>query len=140
LQDRADGDLGVGLDEVPARQRRHPEDVLLGVVVAGLELLRDQVLAVVAQVVVVRWIAKGRLQLRPALLEGVRDVLEEDETEDDVLVDRCIEHGQQLVGCGPELLVQVVEELLFVGVHPTSFRSGGRRWGARNQSIGIAES
>jgi hypothetical protein len=42
LQHRAVGDLGVGSDEVPAGQRGHPEDVLLQVVVAGLEFLLDQ--------------------------------------------------------------------------------------------------
>jgi hypothetical protein len=55
----ADGDLGAGLEEIPARQGRHPEDVLLGVVVARFEFLLDQLGAVRAEVVVVGWIDEG---------------------------------------------------------------------------------
>jgi hypothetical protein len=38
----------------------------------------------------------------PLLLEGVGDVLEEDQAEDDVLVLRGVEVATQLVGCLPE--------------------------------------
>lgn len=34
-----------------------------------------------------------------------------------MLVNRCIEHGQQLVGHSPQTLVEVIEELLFFQVH-----------------------
>jgi hypothetical protein len=51
------------------------------------------------------------------LFEGVGDVLQEDQAQHHVLVDGGIQVGAQLVGGGPELFFEVVEELLFDGVH-----------------------
>ena len=61
----------LGLEMGPARLGRHPEDVLGGVLVS-----------------VLRVGALGPLGFEPGvhLLEGVGDVLQEDKTEDDVLV------------------------------------------------------
>ena len=116
---------------LPAGFHRHPEHVFLGVVVAHFELGGDVVFvrlrgrsrvkkaAVFVRVHVVVMIRVGELFTQFALpfFEGIGDVLEEDQTEHDVLVHGGIEVGAQLVGSGPELLFQVVEELLFDGFH-----------------------
>jgi hypothetical protein len=41
-----------------------------------------------------------------------------------VLLNSSVEHRQELVGCGPKLLVEVVEELLFFGVQVFSINMG----------------
>ena len=89
VHQRADGRLrGAGLQVRPARLLRHPEDVdgavLVGVLrVGALRLLR--------------------LQLGVLRLEGVGDVLEEDQAEDDVLVLGRVHVVAQRVGGRPEL-------------------------------------
>ena len=85
----ADGRLPrFGPQPRPARLRRHPEDVgrpiLIGVFGVGP-------------------LVAFRLQRRVALLEGVGDVLEEDEAQDDVLVLGGVHVVAQRVGRGPEL-------------------------------------
>jgi len=116
--------LGVGLHEVPARERRHPEDVLLDVVVAGFEFLLDQLARIGAEVVVVRRVDKGGLQLGAALLEGVGDVLQEDQAQHDVHVVAGVDIGAQAVGRVPQTLVEVVEELLFFAIHSSPATTG----------------
>ncbi len=111
---------------LPAGLHWHPEHVLLGVVVADFQLggdvffvlLRTRA-AVFGRVHVIVVLRVGELFAQFALpfFEGVGDVLEEDQPEHDVLVHGGIEVGAQLVGSSPELLFQVVEELLFDGSH-----------------------
>jgi hypothetical protein len=89
VHEPADGGLlRLGLQVRPARFGRHPEDaqgaVLVGVLgVGALGLLGDEP--------------------RVVLLEGVGDVLEEDETQDDVLVLGRVHAAAQGVGHLPEL-------------------------------------
>ena len=89
VDQRADGRLRrAGLQVLPARLLRHPEDaggaVLVGVLgVGALRLLR--------------------FELGVLGLEGVGDVLEEDQAEDDVLVLGRVHVVAQRVGGGPEL-------------------------------------
>src|SRR5205823_3826568 len=89
----ADGRLlGPGLETLlagPAGVLGNPEDVVGGVLVAVLRV-------------------GPRLgeQLRPVFLEGVGDVLEEDEAEDDVLVLGGVHRAAELVGGEPELLLE----------------------------------
>ena len=84
------GLLGAVLEVGPARAGRHPEDVL------GFVFVR--VFGIGAGVV-----AFAGDELRVVLLEGVGDVFEEDEAEDDVLVFRRVHVVAQLVGGEPEL-------------------------------------
>src|SRR5208282_1450445 len=80
---------GGGLELAPAGLRRDPEDVMPHVLVAvlriGLGLLLDRVVP---------------------LLEGVGDVLEEDQPEGDVLVLASVHVPAHLVRRGPELLLE----------------------------------
>ena len=69
----------------------------------------------VEEVVALR-VAKLRLDFLLPDGEGVGDVFEEDEAEDGVLVDGGVEAGAEAVGGGPELFVEVAEELLGVWV------------------------
>jgi len=90
VDDLADlGRLGGGLELAPAGLRRDPEDVMPHVLVAvlriGLGLLLDRVVP---------------------LLEGVGDVLEEDQPEGDVLVLASVHVPAHLVRRGPELLLE----------------------------------
>jgi hypothetical protein len=62
-------------------------------------------------------IAKLGVQLTLAFFKGIRDVLQEDQTQYYVLVERGIQGGAQLIGGGPELFLKFVEELLFNSVH-----------------------
>jgi len=101
LQHGAVGDLGVILDEVPARQRGHPEHVLLGVVVARFEFLFDQIGAIRSKVVVILRIGECGLQFFAALLEGIGYVLEKDQAEHNMLVHGGVKHRQQLVSRRP---------------------------------------
>jgi hypothetical protein len=50
-------DLGVRFEKIPPRQRRHPENILLGVVVADFQLFNDRGI-VITKVVVIVWIAE----------------------------------------------------------------------------------
>ena len=52
-----------------------------------------------------------------ALFEGVGDVLQEDQAQHYVLVDRGVQAGAQFVSGGPQLFFELVEKLLFDGVH-----------------------
>ncbi len=66
-----------------------------------------------------------------AFLEGVGDVFQEDQAQYYVLIDSSIEVGAQLVGGGPELFFELVEELLFDWVHccfPDEFGAGVSSW------------
>ena len=89
VDELADGRLaGLRLQVRPARLGRHPEDalgaVLVGILgVGALRLLGDE--------------------LGVMLLEGVGDVLEEDQPEDDVLVLGGVHAAAQRVGHPPEL-------------------------------------
>ena len=89
------GARGLVLEVLPARLGRHPEDPLGGVLVAVLQqafelLARD---AVGFQL---------GLELVAAGLEGVGDVLEEEQAEDDVLVLGGVDLAAQGVGRLPE--------------------------------------
>ena len=84
------GLLGAGLEVGPAGFLRHPEDVL-GFVFVGVFGIRAGVVAFASD------------ELGVVLLEGVGDVFEEDEAEDDVLVFRRVHVVAQLVGGEPEL-------------------------------------
>jgi hypothetical protein len=75
----------------PARVLRHPEDVL-GAVLIGVFRVGAGLLV---------GIERGVF-----LLEGVRDVLQENETEDDVFVLGRVHVVAQLVGCLPELRLE----------------------------------
>ncbi|MEA3220284.1 MAG: hypothetical protein OZX49_01390 [Immundisolibacter sp.] len=89
VHQRADGRLrGVGLQVRPARLLRHPEDA------GGTVLVR-----------VFRVGALGflRFELGVLGLEGVGDVLEEDQAQDDVLVLGRVHVVAQRVGGGPQL-------------------------------------
>ena len=86
------------LEITPARFGRHPEDALGGVLVPVLGGL----------------FTPSVQHQRVALLEGVGDVLEEDEAEDDVLVLGGVHAAAEGVGHAPELGA-VVEGLAGVG-------------------------
>ena len=91
IHDLADGGLlGAVLQVAPAGGGGHPEDIL------GLVLVL--VLGVGTFVV-----ALAGHELGAVFLEGVGDVLEEDETEDNVLVLRRVHVVAELVGSEPEL-------------------------------------
>ena len=92
------GDVGAGglvLEVRPARLGRHPEDALGGVLVAvfeqAFELLAADAVA-----------SQLGLELVAAGLEGVGDVLEEEQAEDDVLVLGGVDLPAQGVGGLPE--------------------------------------
>lgn len=121
-QRRLGRQLGAVAQGVPAGFQRHPEHVFLGVVVAHLKLGSKVALVVVGVVLrghVVVMVGVGELlaQFALAFIEGIGNIFEKDQPEHDVLVHRRVEVGAQLVGSGPELFFQVVEELLFDGVH-----------------------
>ncbi len=97
------GLLGLRADGLPARRGGHPEHVGHRVVVALLQRLG--VVGGVGQVQVARLVGERGLELRAALVEGVADVLEEDQAEDDVLVLGGVHRRAQLVGGGPEGLL-----------------------------------
>jgi hypothetical protein len=80
--------LRLGLQVRPARLGRHPEDVQRAVLVGVLR--------------VGALVAFG-FQLRVLLLKGIRDVLKEDEPEDDVFVFGGVHRAAQRVGHLPEL-------------------------------------
>jgi len=114
------------MEHLPAGLGGHPEDVLLGVIVAHLQFLGKRLGIPIAEVGGVQEVVGGRVlelgaQLTPALFKGVADVFEEDQPEDDVLVDGGIQRGQELVGRSPELPFEVAEKLLFDSVQRVSF-------------------
>ena len=91
VHDLADGGLlGAGLEVGPAGFGGHPEDVL-GLVFVRVFGIRPGVVALAGE------------ELGAVFLEGVGDVFEEDEAEDDVLVFRRVHVVAQLVGGEPEL-------------------------------------
>ena len=71
LEFGAERNLGIVPDKIPTRQRRDPENVLFGVVVAGLQFLGDQIVGVVTQIVIMFRIAEIGFQFRVTLLERV---------------------------------------------------------------------
>ena len=75
---RAEWNFGVGTEEIPARQCRHPENVSFGEVVAGFEFAGDQLLDIVAEIIFVLRIAKMLFQLGAPFPKSVRDVFQED--------------------------------------------------------------
>ena len=78
---------------MPTCKCRHPENVLLGEIVARFEFVADQIFGIFAQVVVVLWTSEICLEFGAALHEGVGHVLEEYKAEHDVLVYGGVEHG-----------------------------------------------
>ena len=89
VDELADGGLlRLGLQVRPARLGRHPEDAEGAVLVRVLGIGALRLLG---------------HELGVLLLEGVRDVLEEDQPEDDVLVLGCVHAAAQGVGHLPEL-------------------------------------
>ena len=87
----ADGGLfGIGLEVRPARFGGHPEDVL-GLVFVRVFGIGTGVIALTCD------------EFGAVFLEGVGDVFEEDQAEDDVFVFRRIHVVAQLVGSEPEL-------------------------------------
>ena len=84
------GELRAGVELRPAGVHRHPEDVAGEVFVFILGIRAGEV-------------ALARDELGVVVVEGVRDVFEEDEAEDDVLVFRRVHVVAQLVGGEPEL-------------------------------------
>ena len=130
VHDLADGGLlGAGLEVGPAGLRGHPEDVL------GLVFVR--VFGIGAGVV-----ALAGDELGAVFLEGVGDVFEEDEAEDDVLVLRRVHVVAELVGGEPELGLEadgggrgVLGRVFAFGWHGKGGRD--RNWGGvggRNRS------
>ncbi len=82
------GLLRVLLEVVPSRLRRHPEDIVSPVLVRVLRVCSLSLLG---------------NEFRVALLESVRNIFEEDEPEDDVLVLRCVHAAAELVRRFPHL-------------------------------------
>jgi hypothetical protein len=72
-------------------------------------------------------IGKRRGVRLAAFLEGVGHVLEEDQAQHDMHVVARVDVGPQLVGGGPQALVEVVEELLLLVVHGAQSGEKGQR-------------
>ena len=126
VDDRADGGLvGPGLQDRPAGVGRHPEDVLGDVLVAVLGGFCTPL---------------GE-HLCVALLEGVGNVLEEDEAEDDVLVLGGVHAAAEGVGHAPELGA-VVEGLAGGGASGGHGVLSGSRWvsGSHGATGGLLDS
>ena len=113
--------LGVGADRLPACRPRHPEAVDHRVVVALLGGIRPVI--GVRQIEVVGFVGERKRQLVAALVEGVADVLQEDQAEHDVLVLGRIHRRAQLVGRRPEGFLEVL-------VHSVTGESARRRAGS----------
>ena len=92
--------LGLGDQRVPPGVRIDPEHAVPGVLVRILQRFSQLVGAVV--------LAQFVLNRRAALIEGVRDVLEEDEPQDDVLVLRRVHGAAQLVGGLPQCVLKLL--------------------------------
>ena len=84
------GELGIGLKEGPAGLFRNPEDIGGEVLVLVLGIGPSE-------------LALSRDELGMVLLEAVGDVLQEDETEDDVLVLGRVHVVAELIGGEPQL-------------------------------------
>ena len=93
--------LGVLGEVRPTSGRGDPEDVVAGVLVDVVELTAD--LRLVPPVG-----EQLGLDLLATLVEGVGDVLEEDEPEDDVLVLRRVHRAAQLVGGLPQRVLELL--------------------------------
>lgn len=68
-------------------------------------------------------IAELRLDFRLALVERVGDILEKDEPEDGMFIDRSIEAVPEPVGRVPEFFVESVQERLFFISYVLNHRS-----------------
>src|SRR5579875_3621190 len=87
--------LRLRLEELPAGLWGDPEDALGRVLVSGLQ----EVVRVLARDPLLRQVSSEHC---PALRKGIIDVLEEDETEDDVLVLARVHRPTELVRCPPQ--------------------------------------
>ena len=105
-------ELGPALQILPAGKRGHPKRVLARVVVAVFQLGVEVFVRGVLEVEVALGVLQLDLDGGATGVERVRDVLEEDEPEDGVLVLGGVEVVAQLVGRGPELPVQLIQERL----------------------------
>ena len=105
------GLVGVRLQLGPAGFARHPEDALGAVLVGvfGISALVDL-----------------RLELRVGLLEGVGDVFEEDQAQDDVLVLGGVHAAPQRVGHPPQFGPVVRNAAVVAAFCPASASPGGR--------------
>jgi hypothetical protein len=112
--------LGGGAQRFPARGLGHPEDIDLAVVVAVFEFCRDQFGGV--EMVIVVGVGKAPRQFGTPRGEGVGDVLDEDQPEDQVLVFGGVHVGAQLVGGRPQGLLDVVEHGVASAVGWSSYR------------------
>jgi len=98
------GLLGVRLEMLPARFSRNPEDVLGEIFILVLQhLVAHGGLLDVPFALGVGGLA---VKFAASLLEGVGDVLEEDEAQDDVFVFGSVHVIAQLVCCLPHLLFE----------------------------------
>ena len=113
---------GLGLETAPARLRRHPEDVL-GPVLVGV--LRIGTLVLLA------------LESGVHLLEGVRDVLEEDEPEDDVLVLGRIHRTAQRIGHAPKLGLVAGRGAMGRSLRARGARRRSRRRRLRSRAVAL---
>ena len=96
-----------GAQGFPAGGFRHPEDVGFLVVVAVFQLVGNQ--GGIIEMVVVGGIGEAPGQFGTARGEGIGDILDEDQPEDEVFVLGGIQIGAQLVGGRPEGFLDVVE-------------------------------
>ena len=109
------GLLGGRAQRFPACGLGHPEDVGLAEVVAVLQLRFDnrgdnigqQLGRAARHKVVVGRVGKAARQLNALGTEGVGDLLDEDQAEHQVLVLGGVHVGAQLVGGGPQCLLDV---------------------------------
>ena len=122
------GLLGGGTQRFPACGPGHPEDIDLAVVVAVFQLRLDDISQqgrrAAGQEVLVGRIGEAFRQLVAFGTEGVGDVLDEDEAEHQVLVLGGVHVGAQLVGGGPERLLDVFEHGYVCGVATRSALKG----------------
>ena len=101
--------FGGGAQRLPAGHFRYPEHIHFFVVVALFQLAGQEFGILTAQVVVVAGIGKTTFQLGATAGEAVGDVLEEDQTENYVLVFGGIHIGAHLVSGGPQSFLQVLQ-------------------------------
>lgn len=103
------GLLGRGAQVLPAGRLRHPEDIHRRVVVAVVQLFRQQLIIAIVQEVFVVLVGEALFQFGLTGGEGVGDVLEEDKAKNEVLVFGGVHIGAQLVCRGPEGLLDIVK-------------------------------
>ena len=101
--------FGGGAQALPACSLRHPEDVDLTVIVTVFQFSGQELGCGVRQEVVVSRVGEPLREFGATGGKGVRDVLDEDEAQHKVLVFGSVHIGAQLVGCGPERLLDVVD-------------------------------